>query len=106
MKKIKMEDLQDDKITENIVPETISSKICEESSEKDDKLNKKLRNTVTNHNKGKQETNQATNTNKRILHKYHNKFLEKLFTRAIQHERNIICQCMKYIIENNFFDSN
>lgn len=30
--------------------------------------------------------------------------LQKLLSRSIQHERNLICQCVKYIVENNFFD--
>lgn len=108
-----MEDPQDDKITESIVPETISSEVCEKSSDiklrtdANDKSNKKPRNTAK-HDKRKQEINQVgiNNKNVRVLHKYHNKFLEKLLARAIQHERNIICQCTKYIIDNNFFDSN
>ncbi|KAK1121844.1 hypothetical protein K0M31_010154 [Melipona bicolor] len=30
--------------------------------------------------------------------------LQKLLSRSIQHERNLICQCVKYIVDNNFFD--
>jgi len=48
----------------------------------------------------------ANNHKEKILHKYHNKFLENLLSRDIQHERNLICQCMKFIVDNNFFDSN
>jgi hypothetical protein len=46
----------------------------------------------------------ADNYKERILHKYRNKFLENLLSRDIQHERNLICQCMKFIVDNNFFD--
>ncbi|XP_067212769.1 FMR1-interacting protein NUFIP1 isoform X2 [Linepithema humile] len=111
VKKIKMKDPRDDKITENIVPKTISSQVCEKSSDRklrtdaDNRSNKKV---AAKHDKQKQEINQAAinNKNERIFHKYHNKLLEKLLARDIQHERNVICQCMKYIIQNNFFDSN
>lgn len=53
--------------------------------------------------KGKTTVNR--HKNEKILHKYHNKFLENLLARDIQHERNLICQCMKYIVDNNFFDA-
>lgn len=32
--------------------------------------------------------------------------LEKLLSREIQHERNTIVQCIKYIADNNYFDQN
>lgn len=35
---------------------------------------------------------------------YTSQLLQKLLSRSIQHERNLICQCIKYIIDNNFFD--
>lgn len=35
---------------------------------------------------------------------YTSHLLEKLLSRSIQHERNLICQCVKYIVDNNFFD--
>ncbi|XP_076621116.1 FMR1-interacting protein NUFIP1 [Colletes latitarsis] len=35
---------------------------------------------------------------------YTSQLLEKLLSRSIQHERNLICQCIKYIVDNNFFD--
>lgn len=74
--------------------------------------NKKSQDSVTKcQDKQKNEKKQyskekITNTNKnmKILHKYRNKFLENLLSRDIQHERNLICQCMKYIVDNNFFD--
>ncbi|XP_017881624.1 nuclear fragile X mental retardation-interacting protein 1-like [Ceratina calcarata] len=35
---------------------------------------------------------------------YTSHLLEKLLSGSIQHERNLICQCVKYIVDNNFFD--
>ena len=35
---------------------------------------------------------------------YTSQLLQKLLSRSIQHERNLICQCVKYIVDNNFFD--
>lgn len=112
IKKIKTENLQDDKITENTIQE---SSICKETStmqsytDTDDKSNNKFQNTVARRqDKQNRETKRImiNNKNEKILLKYHNKLLEKLLSRSIQHERNLICQCVKYIIENNFFDLN
>lgn len=89
--------------------------ICKETStmqsytDTDDKSNNKFQNTVARRqDKQNRETKRImiNNKNEKILHKYHNKLLEKLLSRSIQHERNLICQCVKYIIENNFFDLN
>ncbi|XP_076179145.1 FMR1-interacting protein NUFIP1 isoform X1 [Ptiloglossa arizonensis] len=44
---------------------------------------------------------------KKIINKkqpHTSQLLEKLLSRSIQHERNLICQCVKYIVDNNFFD--
>lgn len=111
MKKIKAES-QNDKIIENIVHEENSTQVNEQASniqsytDASDKSNNKSSNTIAkcpdNQNR---KTNQILiNKNEKILHRYHNKLLEKLLSRSIQHERNLICQCVKYIIENNFFD--
>ncbi|XP_076767157.1 FMR1-interacting protein NUFIP1 [Xylocopa sonorina] len=35
---------------------------------------------------------------------YTSQLLQRLLSRAMQHERNLICQCIKYIVDNNFFD--
>ncbi|XP_076302471.1 FMR1-interacting protein NUFIP1 [Lasioglossum baleicum] len=35
---------------------------------------------------------------------YTSQLLERLLSRSIQHERNLICQCIKYIVDNNFFE--
>ncbi|XP_077282847.1 FMR1-interacting protein NUFIP1 isoform X2 [Temnothorax americanus] len=112
VKKIKME-YQDDKITENTIHEESSTQVYKETSNMQshtngvDKSNKESQNTVVKcQDKQNRETNRIpiNNKNEKILHRYHNKLLEKLLSRSIQHERNLICQCVKYIIENNFFD--
>ncbi|XP_071645142.1 FMR1-interacting protein NUFIP1 [Temnothorax longispinosus] len=112
VKKIKME-YQDDKITENTIHEENSTQVYKETSNMQshtngvDKSNNESQNTVVKcQDKQNRETNRIpiNNKNEKILHKYHNKLLEKLLSRSIQHERNLICQCVKYIIENNFFD--
>ncbi|KOC66167.1 Nuclear fragile X mental retardation-interacting protein 1 [Habropoda laboriosa] len=45
---------------------------------------------------------QKTTINKR--QPYTSQLLQKLLSRSIQHERNLICQCIKYIVDNNYFD--
>lgn len=49
----------------------------------------------------------SKNKEQKIINKmppYTSQLLQKLLSRSIQHERNLICQCIKYIIDNNFFD--
>lgn len=111
VKKIKED--QDDKIIDN----ANSTQACEETSnmqsciDAGDESNNKSRNIVPKYQdkqNHKSNTNQLliSNKNEKFLHRYRNKLLEKLLSRSIQHERNLICQCVKYIIENNFFDLN
>ncbi|XP_015432004.1 PREDICTED: nuclear fragile X mental retardation-interacting protein 1-like isoform X2 [Dufourea novaeangliae] len=45
---------------------------------------------------------QRTIVNKKQPHNL--QLLERLLSRSIQHERNVICQCIRYIVDNNFFD--
>lgn len=118
IKKIKAES-QDDKIIENTIHEGNSTQVYEQTfnvqscTDMSDKSNNKSitkrqdkQNTIAKRqDKQNCERNQRLiNKNEKILHRYHNKLLEKLLSRSIQHERNLICQCVKYIIENNFFD--
>lgn len=116
IKKIKTEDLQDDKPTENTNGEN-ATQVCKETfnmqscTDTGDKSNNKPQNTTSkNQDKQYRETNRTdnmiSNKNEKFIKKYRNKLLEKLLSRSIQHERNLICQCVKYIIENNFFDIN
>lgn len=107
VKRIKIEEFQDKiiKNTEEIHEEISDIQKCENES---DKLNNKSGKTIAKYqDKCKHEMNQRVINNKNnYLHKYYDKLLEKLLSRSIQHERNLICQCVKYIIENNFFNSN
>ncbi|XP_012541538.1 nuclear fragile X mental retardation-interacting protein 1 isoform X1 [Monomorium pharaonis] len=116
IKKIKEDNLQH-QIMKNKVHEENARQLCKETFNKqvfldtDDKSNIKPQNTVAKaQDKQNYETNQIdkviSNKNEKFLRRYHNKLLEKLLSRSIQHERNLICQCVKYIIENNFFDIN
>lgn len=102
---MKIEELQDNKITKNTIHEEISHiQKCE-----NDKLNNESQKTVVKYqNEQKHEMNRILidNKNNKFLRRYHNKLLEKLLSRSIQHERNLICQCIKYIMDNNFFDLN
>ncbi|GAB1865084.1 Nuclear fragile X mental retardation-interacting protein 1 [Camponotus japonicus] len=100
VKRMKIEELQD-KIIENTVHEKISD--LQKCKNENDKLNDKSQKTSAK-DKQKQEMNRNNVKNNNFLHPYHYKLLEKLLSRSIQHERNLICQCVKYIIENNFFD--
>ncbi|XP_011883131.1 PREDICTED: nuclear fragile X mental retardation-interacting protein 1 [Vollenhovia emeryi] len=123
VKKVKIEE-QDTKVTDDTIKEEDSVQVCEKTSDTrsdtsagdnssnkqiNENSNNKSQDTVAKYqNKQIPETNRilANNKNERILHRYRNKLLEKLLSRSIQHERNLICQCVKYIIENNFFDCN
>ncbi|XP_050457230.1 FMR1-interacting protein NUFIP1 isoform X2 [Cataglyphis hispanica] len=110
VKRMKIEELQQDKITKNTIDEEISDiQKCENDKLKSDKLNNESQKTVVKYqNEQKHEMNRILidNKNNKLLRRYHNKLLEKLLSHSIQHERNLICQCIKYIIDNNFFDLN
>lgn len=62
--------------------------------------------TVPKISKIKQPITVKRNSNVTINKKqpYTSQLLQKLLSRSIQHERNLICQCVKYIVDNNFFD--
>ncbi|XP_033351210.1 nuclear fragile X mental retardation-interacting protein 1-like [Bombus vosnesenskii] len=62
--------------------------------------------TVPKISKIKQPITVKRNSNTTINKKqpYTSQLLQKLLSRSIQHERNLICQCVKYIVDNNFFD--
>lgn len=101
-----IEELQNNKIIKNTVYEEISD-VQKCKNESKDKFNDKSRKPFAK-DKQKQEMNRTVidDKNNNFLHTYRSKLLEKLLSRSIQHERNLICQCVKYIIENNFFDEN
>lgn len=105
-----MQDNQDNKVTENTGNEE-TSKGMEFCTDTDNKSNEKENHNIVRerYDKQKRETERiqaAQQEKKKLLNKYRNRLLEKLLARDIQHERNLICQCVKYIIDNNFFDSN
>lgn len=62
--------------------------------------------TVPKISKNKQPITVKRNSNMTINKKqpYTSQLLQKLLSRSIQHERNLICQCVKYIVDNNFFE--
>jgi len=124
IKKFKISEIsENDKTTKSIIDEKTSAQVQEQISmpstdvqctDINTELDKNSENVVTKcEGKQKKEKKQkensketiANNHKEKILHKYHNKFLENLLSRDIQHERNLICQCMKFIVDNNFFDS-
>lgn len=41
---------------------------------------------------------------KNFRHNERDRLLERLLSRSVTYERNFICQCVKYIVDNNFFD--
>lgn len=50
------------------------------------------------HNKGRNNKNKPFNTKSRTT------LLEMLLARDIRHERNVILQCVRYVVQNHFFD--
>ncbi|XP_035724664.1 nuclear fragile X mental retardation-interacting protein 1-like [Vespa mandarinia] len=72
--------------------------------------NKKISNILNKSNRKEKETQpyNIRTKNTVINNKRNNKnslnLLQRLLSRSIQHERNMICQCIKYIVDNNFFD--
>ncbi|XP_053995760.1 FMR1-interacting protein NUFIP1-like isoform X1 [Hylaeus anthracinus] len=66
-------------------------------------INSKFQNKrSTDLNRHSKEKRQIATVNKK--QPYTSQLLEKLLSRSIQHERNLICQCVKYIVDNNFLD--
>lgn len=108
IKKIRMQDNQDNEVTENNEKETVNAASCTDAGSKSNERANSNKN-VRQDNKPKRETERiqvAQRQKERVLNRYRNRLLEKLLARDIQHERNLICQCVKYIVDNDFFDSN
>lgn len=117
IKRIKKENIQEHNITENIETCSGMQSYTDVNNKSSDTLNshtqikaKKIsQRTVATLNKSKckNEANGKTTykRNERVSSRYQNKLLQKLLSHSIQHERNLICQCMKYIVDNNFFYS-
>lgn len=54
-----------------------------------------------------QETNATQNSNTNFPYKFKKRkvtLLEKLLENEIRHERNVLLQCVRYVVSNNFFD--
>ncbi|XP_012146701.1 FMR1-interacting protein NUFIP1 [Megachile rotundata] len=110
---IKREKLNDSISQENDIKETKNeinhnTQLCTNTQECSD-----LKLPVAKNFKPKDKQN--TELNRRLKNKeqkrkitkqqpYTSQLLQKLLSRSIQHERNLICQCVKYIVNNNFFD--
>ncbi|XP_066585834.1 FMR1-interacting protein NUFIP1-like [Prorops nasuta] len=62
--------------------------------------NKKVQNRLTQPKMDMRNSNSSINNNQRNKPQ----LLQRLLARDIQHERNLIFQCIKYITDNNFFD--
>ncbi|XP_015117203.1 nuclear fragile X mental retardation-interacting protein 1 [Diachasma alloeum] len=55
--------------------------------------------------KARKTVDEPPKPTRKLLHQQkRSMFLDRLLSRSIQHERNYICQCIKYIVDNNFFD--
>ncbi|XP_014295331.1 FMR1-interacting protein NUFIP1 [Microplitis demolitor] len=57
-------------------------------------------------NSKQNNNNNNNNINKRKNLYQRHALLEQLLSQSITHERNYICQCIKYIVDNNFFTQN
>ncbi|XP_015596972.1 nuclear fragile X mental retardation-interacting protein 1 [Cephus cinctus] len=64
---------------------------------------KKPEETKKTYQSNKRKTTEIPQNNKK-RQPYRTQLLNRLLSRSIQHERNLVCQCIKYIVENNFFE--
>ncbi|KAF7378980.1 hypothetical protein HZH66_015214 [Vespula vulgaris] len=80
----------------SILSDTVSNNEISNTSEK---FNSKKKETEPYNIRTKNTIINNKRNNKNSLH-----LLQRLLSRSIQHERNMICQCIKYIVDNNFFD--
>lgn len=109
IKKIRMQDNQNNEVTEtkDNEKETLNASCTDAGRKSNERANSNKN--VRQDDKPKRETERiqvAQRQKERVLNRYRNRLLEKLLARDIQHERNLICQCVKYIVDNDFFDSN
>lgn len=77
--------------------DTVPNNEISNTSEKSNRKEKKTRESYNIRAKNTVNSNKRKNKNSLNL-------LQRLLSRSIQHERNMICQCIKYIADNNFFD--
>lgn len=117
IRRVGMED-QDHKILENVIVlkeasnDVLPMISCTNANE--DKSNHQIiDNETSQHSVNKRQDKQKHKTNQTVEDKKHEKvstrhrstLLQMLLARSIQHERNLISQCLKYIVDNNFFES-
>ncbi|XP_025156017.1 uncharacterized protein LOC105181719 [Harpegnathos saltator] len=114
IEKVQTENLQDHKTAENTVHEETynDAQSCTDASES--KLNyqiiaddKSQHPSIKYKDKPKHNTHQIVEDKRqeKVSNRHHNKLLQMLLSRSIQHERNLISQCLKYIVDDNFFES-
>ncbi|XP_017773180.1 PREDICTED: uncharacterized protein LOC108560232 [Nicrophorus vespilloides] len=75
----------------------------QERVKKEHKGNRKRKRNVTKEEKT-QVPNAAEVLSNRKYRKRRETLLEKLLSKEIKHERNVLLQCVRYVINNNFFD--
>lgn len=118
IKRIKIEDLRDHKIAENVtsLKETSNdTQSCTNVNE--DKSNyQTIANKVSCHPVNKRQDKQKPKMkqkhqivedkkHEKVSTRHRSSLLQMLLARSMQHERNLISQCLKYIVDNNFFES-
>ncbi|XP_077153473.1 FMR1-interacting protein NUFIP1 isoform X2 [Ranitomeya variabilis] len=84
------------------VPANVKTKNTSEVSNADScstDLKPKVSHNRSHTNKGRNNTKRPVNTKSR------NTLLEMLLARDIRHERNVILQCVRYIVQNRFFEA-
>ncbi|CAJ0956851.1 unnamed protein product [Ranitomeya imitator] len=84
------------------VPANVKTKNTSEVSNADScstELKPKVSHNKSHTNKGRNNTKRPVNTKRR------NTLLEMLLARDIRHERNVILQCVRYIVQNRFFEA-
>lgn len=76
------------------------------SQENSDTMNATISKHTHKENKKSHQHSKVTDQRTIVKKKqpYTSQLLERLLSRSIQHERNLICQCIKYIVDNNFFE--
>ncbi|CAD6224096.1 GSCOCG00005479001-RA-CDS [Cotesia congregata] len=65
--------------------------------------NKNSKNSNSSHNNNNNNNITSKSNKRKNLYQRH-ALLEQLLSKSIAHERNYICQCLKYIVDNNFFE--
>lgn len=104
---IAVEDLNQ-KLTKPDIATTMRSKGKRKRSRKQPSMsNKRLKGKkVNNHSKRIKSPNALSSLAGNRYKKRNVTLLEKLLSSEIQHERNVLLQCVKYVVQNNYFLEN